>query len=100
MAAEADDWRLTNQENYLTGVTLQWSRWTQRRPDWDHDHCEFCFAKFMEAPEPETLKLIEADDSEILQWGYTTSDRYRWICETCFQDFRDRFGWQVESESE
>ena len=33
--------------------------------------------------------------------GYTTTDDhergagYYWICEDCFADFADRFGWQV-----
>jgi hypothetical protein len=54
--------------------------------DWDHDHCEFCFAKF-----------ASIDGPDILHEGWTTVDEYRWICDTCFQDFRDRFGWQIES---
>jgi hypothetical protein len=39
------DWRLQGQEKYLGGVTLVRRRWQQQRPDWDHDHCEFCGAK-------------------------------------------------------
>jgi hypothetical protein len=27
--------------------------------------------------------------------GYTTDDQYRWICDTCFVDFRERFDWTV-----
>ena len=78
------DWRLTGQERYLTGVTLYRRPWRQPKPDWDHDHCEFCGATFASDAVPETLRE-----------GWATDDEYRWICEGCFADFRDRFGWQV-----
>ena len=79
-----DDWRLTNQERYLKGVTLYRRQYEPANEENDHDHCEFCFAKFMRAGTPDALHD-----------GYTTEDRYRWICPTCFDDFRDMFGWTV-----
>src|SRR5579859_5256027 len=44
------DWRLTNQAKYLTGVTLRLSRFhvALDKPEWDHEHCEFCWAKIVE----------------------------------------------------
>ena len=48
-----------------------------------HTHCEFCWAKFS------TYK-------EDLKWGYTTYDKRFWICEECFNDFKDRFQWEVD----
>ncbi len=84
MPAPPDDWRLTRQKEYLRGAVLRWSKWTPRNPENDHDHCEFCWAKFMEDDLP-----------EILRFGYTTTDRYRWICQQCFEDFKDRFEWEV-----
>ncbi len=83
---EKDDWRLQGQERYLSGAILHWATWHRPRPGWDHDHCEFCGAKFMEEPRPDTL-----------QAGYATADRYRWICPTCFEDFRERFGWVLDT---
>ena len=80
----ANDWRLTNQAEYLSGVTLVRKTWVRPRAEWDHDHCAFCWAKFADVDGPETL-------SE----GYTTPDDYYWICPTCFTDFREHFGWQV-----
>lgn len=78
-----DDWRLRWQEDYLQGVALQ--RKTYRKPSktWDHDHCEFCWAKFSER---------EHD----LHEGYCTLDQYYWICDECFRDFKEKFEWQVE----
>ncbi len=78
------DWRLTGQERYLMGSTLYRQRWTQTREHWDHDHCEFCWAEF-----------ADSDDPEILHEGYTDTKQYRWICSTCFEDFRDRFAWRL-----
>ena len=43
---ENSDWRLQGQERHLTGAQLKWRAWMQLRVDWDHDHCEFCWAKF------------------------------------------------------
>ena len=82
--AEADDWRLTGQERYLAGAVLGWADWHPPRPDWDHDHCEFCWAKFA-GPE----------QHDVLHAGYTTADRHRWVCPQCFEDFRERFGWRA-----
>jgi hypothetical protein len=80
-----DDWRLQGQERYLQGRAMHRDRWTRPRPSWDHDHCEFCGARFME----ENL-------TDVVHYGYTTADRYYWVCEPCFRDFRARFGWTVE----
>lgn len=83
---EAGDWRLQGQEQYLAGVTLVHRCYRQNptNPDWDHDHCEFCW---------KTFALV--DEPDVLHQGYATEDDYRWICEPCFDDFADLFGWKV-----
>ena len=78
------DWRLQGQERYLQGVRLLRSGYRAYSADWDHDHCEFCSVKFLERPAPGDLSV-----------GYCTEDRYRWICENCFSDFRELFQWEV-----
>lgn len=57
-------------------------------PDWDHDHCEFCFATFTVHASPGSLSV-----------GYCTQDEYRWICEQCFAAFQERFCWVVDVDS-
>ena len=79
-----DDWRLTNQMQYLHRASLQWRTYANANPANDHDHCEFCFAKFMTSPE--NHGLCE---------GYATADAYRWICKPCYDDFRTLFDWQL-----
>ena len=78
------DWRLQGQEKYLQGAVLKRLRYSPVRADWDHDHCEFCGAKFAGVDHPDAL--IE---------GFATTDRSRWVCATCFGDFRERFGWSL-----
>ncbi|MBN2446241.1 MAG: hypothetical protein JXO22_05930 [Phycisphaerae bacterium] len=80
-----DDWRLLGQEEYLRGAKLRRATYTPYREDWDHDHCEFCWQKFS----------VNAND---MNEGYVTEDGYRWICESCYNDFKDMFGWTVVSE--
>jgi len=84
--ADKADWRLQGQDRYPKGVTLIHRKYRRYpdNPSWDHDHCEFCWAKFMVEDYPDVLHV-----------GYTTEGEYRWICETCFNDFKDMFGWKI-----
>ena len=63
-----DDWRLRGQEAYLKGVELVRRKYRRygNNPNWDHDHCEFCWVKFSVA------------DSDSLNDGYATLDDYHW----------------------
>lgn len=78
----SDDWRLQGQERFLKGVTLCRKKYTPYRDDWDHDHCAFCGKKFSE----------QQDDAHE---GFATEDSYHWVCDVCFADFRQRFGWTL-----
>lgn len=81
-----DDWRLTNQMQYLHRENLHWRPYAPANPWNDHDHCEFCFAKFMVSTENQTLGE-----------GYATVDGHRWICKTCYEDFKTLFEWQLST---
>ena len=73
------DWRLQGQERFLKGVSLAKQNYRRYREGWEHDHCEFCGAKFSERPED-------------LNVGYATTDCYHWICEDCYKDFKGQKG--------
>ena len=100
MVGEADDWRLTNQGDYLQGADLTWRRYGAWSDSWDHDHCEFCFAKFVDT-EHFASPAHSGDSHEFVTEGYTTTDAhedgagYHWICKQCFDDFRGLFEWRV-----
>lgn len=82
-----EDWRLfRGQIEYMKGITLVRRRYRQYGPNptWDHDHCEFCWAKLMVHPYPDTLQI-----------GYATEDDYTWVCPECFAEFRTQFDWTV-----
>jgi len=85
----ADDWRRTGQERFL-GKRKFWhakyERWSEA---WDHDHCLFCWETF------------RADNGPWLNEGWATDrdecrgERYYWVCENCFQDFREELEFQI-----
>ena len=86
------DWRLQHlrTQPYLRGVRFRRAFYKAHHPDWDHDHCVGCWAKFAE----------HALGSEpIEQEGYATTSDYQrgagydWVCITCFSLFRDDMGW-------
>ena len=81
-----DDWRLNgNQANYLHGELLRFGPYKPRKQGSEHDHCEFCFRRFSSAGKVN------------FAWeGFYTEDK-RWICETCYDDFKVLFDWCLES---
>jgi hypothetical protein len=76
------DWRLQGQERYLKAVELCWATYKPYREGWDHDHCEFCGRKF----------AVQGGD---FTEGYTTKDRYHWVCKDCYGDFKSMFDWKI-----
>lgn len=87
-----DDWRIQNQESYLLNAHLVWCSYKKPSQEWDHDHCEFCGVKFMEASDAtgedilrEVCKALDANDD--------------WICKQRYQDFSDRFRFRVVDSS-
>ena len=77
------DWRLQGQD-WLREELLRFELYRPPRVGSEHDHCEFCWTPFR------TL----AKDGVVTE-GYVTSDR-RWICETCYEDFKLLFDWILE----
>ena len=67
-----NDWRITNQMNYLFRARLIKTTFSESSHS-DHEHCEFCFAKFGNA-------------EGLLQSGYCTLDKYHWVCSSHFCD--------------
>jgi hypothetical protein len=79
------DWRLAgHQANYLHGELLRYAPYRPPLPGWTHDRCEFCWTPF--AP--------EAGDGCVAEGFYT--DDHRWICESCYEDFKVLFDWRLE----
>ena len=105
-----NDWRLQNQQRYLMRAHLVYREY-EPTPGNDHDHCEFCWAKFLDPtakftdPKAAAWLANAIEDPEILTEGYAVQGRspredqksdYWWICPTCVRDFAKRFGWTVQ----
>jgi hypothetical protein len=43
---ELNDWRLQGQEKYLKGAKLFYKKYSDRKTETDHDHCEFLALNF------------------------------------------------------
>ena len=98
-----NDWRLDRRpDDYLSGATLVRKPYRAWSDAWEHDHCEFCWAKFMDPNvSAEHRKFIE-DNPDVLTAGYAArgtgpegQNDYHWICPDCFNDFQEQFGWRV-----
>jgi hypothetical protein len=77
------DWRADNAKR-TRGAILRFQKYTCPREDWDHDHCEGCWAKFM-----------ESGSSEVLTEGYVTDDSSHWICPECYRDLQQEMQWKL-----
>jgi hypothetical protein len=82
----SSDWRRSGQEAYLQGAVFTFRVYVAPRPGWDHDHCEFCMAKF--SPDDLTSGWATPYEGE--------TDNFRWVCQSCFEDFREEFEFRVE----
>jgi hypothetical protein len=99
----ADDWRLDGDKaSYLADATLVRKQYRAQSPTWEHEHCEFCNAKFMDPEFSAEHKRFIEDRPDIQTVGYAAKgtgpegqDDYHWICEGCFRDFCEQFRWNV-----
>ena len=88
---QKDDWRLRGQEEYLQNIPLYFLEYSPRSETWEHEHCEFCWAKF-------------GLESENLHEGYcttpTNTHKSLWICPKCFADFQETFQWNIQNNND
>ena len=81
---QQDDWRLQGQE-WLREELLRFESYHPPRKGFEHDHCEFCWTPFRTV-------MQEGTRCE----GFRTED-HRWICESCYEDFKLIFDWRLET---
>lgn len=51
----------------------------------DHEHCSICFAKISDN--------VHCPDET---YGFYCKETGDWLCATCFNDFKNRFGWKLD----
>lgn len=86
---EKDDWRLDPYPKELEGKTFRLKKFVQSE-NLDHADCFFCWKTF----------FTDMVTNHYALQGYVTYcaewDQEVWVCEECFADFRELFGWKVE----
>ena len=96
---DAKDWRNRGQEDYLKSVKLVRKKFKSTLPDViatgdeyrrynDHEHCDFCFQKIME----------NCGEKNCCTEGYCTEDSKIWVCDDCYNEFKNEFNWNVVTE--
>jgi hypothetical protein len=101
MPAAPDDWRRTS-PGATRGTRFRWRAYVPPKPEWDHDHCLFCWAKFVPRSE-EGKDWLTKDQHTIYFEGYATVERngsgFEWICRPCFDDFADELEFVLVDEA-
>ena len=99
MARDPDHWGQTGQEDvFPPGSQLELRPYESLRDSWDHDHCIFCWAKFLDPGSSEASRIAIESDPEILTSGYTAGPAGgEWVCPSCFEEFADRFSWRSKA---
>ena len=97
MPAAPDDWRRTS-PGAPSGTRFRWREYAATTPEWDHDHCVFCWAKFLPRSE-EGKEWLAQDEHAIYFEGYATVEPsgsgFDWVCGPCFDDFADELKFVV-----
>ncbi len=82
---DKEDWRIMGQEGYLKKRTVFHKKFNVLTTPIGYRQCEFCYSIF-------------SDEPGKLKHGYHEPISDSWICEDCFQDFKDMFQWTVEED--
>ncbi len=69
----------------MRGMKFIYKKFCAKKENRSHTHCEFCWHKFME--NCNGVKDCSAH-------GFCSMDGRYWVCEQCFNDFREMLSWQ------
>lgn len=107
MGVDSTDWRL-NRLKTFHGKAFRFVEYRALSPEWNHDHCEGCWAKFSDYDgpeilhegyvyaEPHTEKPVPQFVVECREQGMRCEPQpvvdgchLHWVCPQCFEDFRE-----------
>lgn len=92
------DWRLNGQEKYLFGAKIVKVKVSFPHPDeCDHQHCEFCWAKFSDSKDDFHDGYAVWPLEELIEGPFYGVVDYM-ICPECFSDFKEMFQWVLLNE--
>jgi hypothetical protein len=109
----AEDWRYDSLKS-LQGATFRFAKYRAPSDEWDHDHCTGCWAKFADfdgpdilhegyvhaepyepKPEPEFITESKEMGMRCIPAPSVNGCKLHWVCSSCFNDFRDEFGFNL-----
>lgn len=94
VARDPHMWGQTGQERDLPpGSVLRLTSYRAQDPSWDHEHCIFCWRKFVDPDFHEGHRRMLAEDDHTARKGYTDENERSWVCVECMAEFGDGFGW-------
>jgi len=118
----AEEWKQVKLEwlEHLRGMSFELADYKAPSAEYDHDHCEGCGAAFAEFegkavqrtgyfstikapdPSPEDAELV----AERRKLGFAIQEqpagggtRREWVCQKCFEEFRETLSWQTKSQT-
>jgi hypothetical protein len=96
MPAAPDDWRrrFCSELDLPPGAILVLKRYRAPSERWDHEHCLFCWAKFMDPDLSEASRQFIEANPDVLTEGYTLSEEPElddWVCPQCVEDFAEEY---------
>ena len=94
MKKENADWRLDGYNGNLNGKVFIFKKFVSSDKN-DHEHCEFCWKKIT------NLQNIEEEHvSEGYCFFNTKTGQTNWICQECFNDFKNEFNFKIKTMEE
>lgn len=77
-------WCVEEADNNMRNHVLLKVKFSDRLTETEHEYCEFCMARFGN---------VNKDFKE----GYRTQNYYYWVCEDCFDEYKEEYHWTVKS---
>jgi hypothetical protein len=114
--------RLTKKLQHYRGFVFRWQIYKVRSPDWDHDHCGGCWARFAERPEEwrdpvqtegwvtlwptqctskeeaEFVANLRAAGKVVVPSPKLGGFQLDWLCAKCFEACRQELAFVTDSE--
>lgn len=114
MEIDRNDWRFDRLDN-LRGKTFRLIQYGVPSKEWDHDHCEGCWARFAEydgpdvlhegyahaepyedKPEPEFITKCKEQGMRCVPQPAVEGTKLDWVCPECFENFRELLNFTLE----
>jgi len=122
MSADTSKEDLTKLLGRYRGFVFRWQRYKEPSPQWNHDHCSGCWARFAERPEEwqdlvhtegwvtlwpvgdtakeeaKTISEFRAAGKVIVPSPELKGFQLDWLCPKCFEETREQLGFVVDPE--